>query len=82
MEIVYDSAVAPGVYQHFRGRHYRVHGVARHSETGQLLVVYEPLYQAESKLWVRPEKMFTERVLNPEGFLVPRFSFVGAVEKL
>ena len=81
MEIVYDSAVVPGVYQHFKGKHYRVHGVARHSETGQLFVVYEPLYQSESKLWVRPEKMFTERVLN-EGDLVPRFVFVGGVEKL
>lgn len=68
--------IKPGVYQHFKGKTYRVHGTARHSETGQDLVVYEPLYQSVSRFWVRPINMFTESVTSPEGILVPRFSFL------
>lgn len=68
----------PGVYQHFKGKKYRVHAIAQHSETGESLVVYEPLYPSESKFWVRPLTMFTEQVPGPEGILVPRFSFLFA----
>jgi hypothetical protein len=71
------SMIAPGLYQHFKGKQYRVHAMARHSETGESFVVYEPLYESGSKLWVRPEFMFMEKVLNPEGDLVPRFAFVS-----
>ena len=61
-------------YRHFKGGEYRVHGVARHSETGEQLVVYEPLY-GESGLWVRPLSMFQESVLH-EGRDVPRFQYL------
>lgn len=65
-----------GKYKHYKGNFYRVLGVAKHSETLEDLVVYEALYDNEvSKLWVRPLKMFTEKVeLN--GKKVPRFEFV------
>ena len=39
-----------GKYRHFKGGEYEVHGVARHSETGEQLVVYTPLY-GEGGLW-------------------------------
>jgi hypothetical protein len=65
--------VEPGIYRHFKGKQYRVHGTAKHSETGELLVVYEPLYPSESQLWVRPVSMFGEYV-SIDGALVPRFA--------
>ncbi|MCB1729713.1 MAG: DUF1653 domain-containing protein [Halieaceae bacterium] len=65
----------PGRYRHFKGGEYRVQGVARHSETGESLVVYTPLY-GEGGLWVRPLAMFEERVLR-DGMSRPRFEYLG-----
>lgn len=62
---------APGRYRHFKGGEYEVIGVARHSETDELLVVYRPLYNATG-LWVRPVAMFLEPVTH-NGTTVPRF---------
>ena len=64
-----------GKYRHFKGGEYQVQGVARHSETGELLVVYVPLY-GESGLWVRPLGMFQQMVVH-EGREQPRFEYVG-----
>ena len=64
-----------GRYRHFKGGEYQVQGVARHSETGELLVVYTPLYGAGG-LWVRPLDMFQDSVLH-EGREQPRFAYVG-----
>ena len=67
-----------GRYQHAKtGNYYRVIGVAKHSETLGEFVVYESLYEnTTSKLWVRPLKMFIEKV-EINGKKVPRFKFVG-----
>jgi len=65
-----------GRYRHFKGGEYQVQGVARHSETGELLVVYTPLY-GEGGLWVRPMEMFQRSVLH-EGREQPRFAYLGA----
>ena len=51
-------------------------GVAQHSETGEVLVVYRPEY-GERGLWVRPLSMFQESVETQDGVL-PRFSFISA----
>ena len=66
-----------GRYQHYKGKDYRVLGVAKHSETLDELVVYEALYDnSESKVWVRPKKMFEENV-EVDGRTVPRFKYIG-----
>ncbi|MDX1735179.1 MAG: DUF1653 domain-containing protein [Halioglobus sp.] len=67
-------SVAPGRYVHFMGGEYRVEGVATHSETGESLVVYRPLY-GDGGLWVRPLAMFLETVQH-DGREVPRFTRV------
>ena len=68
-----------GRYRHYKGKFYEVLGIARHSETLEELVVYKALYETEfgqGSLWVRPKKMFLEKV-KVEGRLVPRFKPVG-----
>ncbi len=67
-----------GIYEHSKsGKHYRVIGVAKHSETLEDLVIYEALYENKmSKLWARPLKMFTEEV-EINGNKVPRFKYIG-----
>ncbi len=62
-----------GRYRHYKGKDYSVTGFARHSETGEVMVLYVPLY-GEGGYWVRPLAMFTEEV-EVNGKLVPRFSF-------
>lgn len=71
------SEISLGEYEHYKGKRYRVLGIAKHSETLEDLVLYECLHFNEtSKLWVRPLKMFTEEV-EVNGKKVPRFRFVG-----
>lgn len=65
----------PGRYHHYKGNDYRVLGAARHSETGEWLVVYQALY-GEHGWWVRPHAMFCETV-EVGGQRVPRFAFVA-----
>lgn len=66
-----------GKYQHSKtGNYYRVIGIAKQSENLEELVVYEALYEnLVSKLWVRPLKMFLEKVII-NGKKMPRFKFV------
>ncbi len=69
-----------GKYQHYKGKFYKVIGVARHSETMEELVVYKALYASKefgkNALWVRPKKMFLEFVVV-DGKKVPRFKVIG-----
>lgn len=76
MSSLHSSTLAPGLYRHYKGGDYLVLGVARHSETEELVVVYQALY-GERGLWVRPLKMFTETVLL-DGEVVPRFAYAGS----
>jgi len=66
--------VRPGVYRHYKGGLYRVLFLARHSETEEVLVVYQALY-GERGYWVRPLGLFLEKV-RVEGREVPRFAFL------
>ena len=66
-----------GKYRHFKGKLYKVIGVAKHSETLEEFVVYEALYENPvSKVWIRPKKMFLE-IVEVDGKKVPRFEYVS-----
>jgi hypothetical protein len=70
------TEVKLGKYKHYKGKEYRVIGLAKHSETLEELVIYEALYDnPESKLWVRPKKMFLEEV-EVDGQKIPRFEYL------
>ncbi|MDG2048237.1 MAG: DUF1653 domain-containing protein [Halioglobus sp.] len=64
----------PGKYRHFKGGEYQVQGIATHSETGERLVVYTPLY-GEGGLWIRPLSMFLGTV-DRDGKQQPRFVYI------
>lgn len=60
-------------YLHYKNKPYRFHGIAKHSETLESLVVYECLYPNDlGKLWVRPERMFFEDI-EVQAKMLPRF---------
>lgn len=60
-----------GIYQHYKGKKYKVLGEALHSETLEKLVIYQAQY-GKRKLWARPKKMFLEKV-KMNGKKVSRF---------
>ena len=68
--------VTPGRYRHYKGKEYQVIGVATHSETAELLVVYRTLY-GDYSLWFRPLEMFAESVVV-DGETRPRFLLIEA----
>ncbi len=66
-----------GVYRHYKGPKYRVFGLVRHSETLEMLVHYECLYDnPNGQYWVRPAAMFTEEIEH-QGRRMQRFTYVG-----
>jgi hypothetical protein len=71
-----QDVVVGGLYRHYKGKLYRVHGVCRHSETREELVYYECLYDNDlGKFWVRPKTMFLENT-TAGTYTGPRFALV------
>ena len=64
-----------GKYRHYKGKEYKIIGIAKHSETLEELVAYQALY-GRKQIWVRPLKMFTEKV-EVDGKKIPRFEYIG-----
>lgn len=56
-----QDLVIHGVYQHYKGDYYIVEGVARHTETGEEVVIYRGLYE-DAPVWARPKSMFLEEI--------------------
>lgn len=74
------SVLRPGIYRHFKGNLYDVITVARHTETGEDMVVYRALY-GDFGIWTRPLAMFIEQV-ERDGKVVSRFEFVRDAARL
>lgn len=61
------------LYRHYKDKFYKYIGLAKHSETEEELVVYEPLYETSFKTWARPKSMFFETV-QIDKMTRPRFA--------
>ena len=68
------------LFEHYKGKQYKVLAIARSSEDLQLWVVYQSLYDSQEfgdhALWIRPLKFFVENVVV-EGNQVPRFRLIS-----
>ena len=77
-----DIPKAGQIYRHFKGNSYQIVAIAKHSETGEQMVVYQPLY-AEGDIYVRPLDMFMSKVDKekyPEIETEYRFTFIPEEE--
>ena len=52
-------------YRHYKGNVYEVIALAKHSETGEDMVVYQNVKKGD--VWVRPKSMWNEKI--SEGLL-------------
>ena len=63
------------IYRHYKGDYYIVRAIARHSETGEQMVIYQALYGG-GELWARPLALFMskiDRVEHPDAKQENRF---------
>ncbi len=70
-----SPTILAGVWRHYKESLYQVLGVAQHTETGELLVVYVALEGARllgPRIRARPMAMFRDWVGDE-----PRFKYVG-----
>ncbi len=65
-------------YKHYKGDTYKVLTVARHSETQELLVIYErqtDIANTGERIWARPLSMFIESI-ETASYKGPRFTYI------
>lgn len=70
------------MYRHFKGKQYQIRCLAKHSETGEMMVVYQQMYEP-FETYVRPLSMFMEEVDRekyPDAGQKYRFVLVGGEE--
>jgi hypothetical protein len=80
MDASTTPAIPLGEYEHYKGGHYQVLGVGRHTETDEYYVIYAPLYESDGQpgFWLRPYEMFIS-VVGAGGEEVPRFRYIGPI---
>ncbi len=69
--------IKPGLYLHYKGKKYRVHHIAKDSDSLEDCVVYETLYKNNlSRWWVRKAELFGGKI-EIDGKLVDRYKYMG-----
>ena len=70
------------MYRHFKGNIYQIRCLARHSETGEQMVVYQAMYDT-FQIYVRPLSMFmdeVDRIKYPDAKQTYRFELLQDLE--
>ena len=81
------AAIPRGRYRHFKGNEYEVIAVAKHSETGEAMVIYRPSSpegrepdgrepEGKGVVWARPADMWFD-IVERDGVKRKRFEWIG-----
>lgn len=79
---LYRRAMIGNVYRHFKGATYVVDGIAVHSESAELMVIYTSKDEPQ-KMWARPLEMFlspVDKKKYPMAKQKKRFALVREVK--
>jgi len=71
--ITQQEALKSATHQHYKGGLYKWIAEAKHSETGETMVLYEHVWPHAQTLYVRPAEMFYGGV-EVQGDIRPRFA--------
>lgn len=69
-----DAPLGSRCYAHYKGGIYTCHGLAKHTETNETLVVYR--HVASGMLYCRPLEVWNEPARLDDGREVPRFKLI------
>ena len=72
--MINPSIKAGQIWQHYKGKHYKILVLGKHSETGEELVAYQR--QEDGNVYFRPIDLFFNEV-EWEGKTVPRFVLIS-----
>ena len=61
------------IYKHCKGNLYKIIALAKHSETGEEMIVYENIKKGD--IWVRPKYMWNE-IIDVNGQKILRFQLI------
>jgi hypothetical protein len=64
-KIVNQYPIVEGIYNHYKGGRYQVISLAKHSETGEDMVVYKSIHFGS--VYVRPLSMWFDTIKVPWG---------------
>ncbi len=67
--------IMQGIYKHYKGGLYHIIGLATHTETKELLVIYK---SEDGELYARPEHIFFEK-LHINKKVIQRFELIESL---
>lgn len=71
-----NKPIVGSIWQHYKGKKYKVLSIGKHSETLEDMITYQGQYISEefgpNPIWVRPLNMWQE-IVDYNGKKVPRF---------
>lgn len=82
IEIEEQREIKKGLYQHFKGKFYRVFGICTHTETKEKFIYYQALY-GKQEYYIKPYNIFAAEVDKIKYPLVEqkyKFEFISSVQ--
>jgi hypothetical protein len=74
-----EPIITAGRYRHYKGKVYKVIGIAKNADTLEEMVVFRAV-EDERQLWCQPLGEFRGKVRH-EGAMVPAFEYLGNLDE-